>query len=109
MPLGLKAPDLMFRISVPGHTVWWMGDLFSNNSAADQVWWLRRLVAPLAGGGLGYRRNARPGLIYVRDRAAWLRSIADEVGNHPPTIAVPAHGDPVLADTARRTRELLDA
>jgi glyoxylase-like metal-dependent hydrolase (beta-lactamase superfamily II) len=108
MPLGLKAPDLMFRISVPGATVWWMGDLFSNNTAADQVWWLR-LVAPLAGSGLGYRRNAKPGLIYVRDRAAWLRSMADEVGNHPPTIVIPAHGDPVLEDAARRTRQLLDA
>ena len=106
-PLGLKAPDLLVRASVPGDAVWWMGDLFSNGTAADQVWWLRRLVAPLVGSGLGYRRNAKPGLVYVRDRAAWLRSIRDALGSHPPSIVVPAHGDPVSEDAARRTQLLL--
>ena len=108
-PLGLKTPDLMLRVSVPGDTVWWMGDLFSNNGVDDQAWWLRRLVAPLAGSGLGYRRNTKPGLIYVRDRLAWLRSVRDAVGSHLPSIVIPAHGDPVLEDTARRTQLLLDA
>ena len=106
-PLGLKAPDMLVRVSVPGDTVWWMGDLFSNSTAADQVWWLRRLVAPLAGSGLGYRRNAKPGLVYVRDRAAWLGSIRDALGRHPPSIVVPAHGDPVSEDAAPRTQQLL--
>jgi hypothetical protein len=93
-------------VSVAGTTVWWMGDLFSNTAADDQNW-LLRLIAPLAGSGLGYRRNSKPGLIYVRDREAWLRSVTDALEANPPSIVVPAHGSPVLEDTARRTRDLL--
>ena len=107
IPRGLRAPDLLLRVSVPGDTVWWLGDLFSNSSAADQVWWLRHILAPLAGSGLGYRRNRKPGLVYVRDSAEWLSSLRESVGHHLPSIAVPAHGDPVVEDAAARTERLL--
>jgi glyoxylase-like metal-dependent hydrolase (beta-lactamase superfamily II) len=106
-PDGQKQPDLLLRIVAAGEheVVWWLGDLVSNTSAADQIWPLR-LVALLAGSGLGYRRNSRPELVYVRDRSAWLASVRRALEAHPPTVVVPAHGDPVLTDTARRTLSL---
>lgn len=108
-PQGLKSPDVLLCISARDRTVWWLGDLFSNSTAADQVWWLRLVVAPLAGSGLGYRRNAKPGLVYVSDAAAWLASTRAAIAAHPPSIVVPAHGDPVIEDTAKRTQALLEA
>jgi hypothetical protein len=107
VPDGLKTPDALLRVSTPGATVWWMGDLFSNNTPEDQVWFLRVLVAPLAGSGLGYRRNGKPGMVYVRDRASWLASIRSALTKHPPSAVVPAHGDAVLEDAASRTEPLL--
>jgi glyoxylase-like metal-dependent hydrolase (beta-lactamase superfamily II) len=38
---------------------------------------------------------------------AWLRSIREEVEKSPPVGVVPAHGDAVVEETARRTSELL--
>lgn len=106
IPEGMKSPDMLIRISIAGSTVWWMGDLFTNCAADDQNW-LLRIIAPLAGSGLGYRRNSRPGLVYVRDSKAWLHSITNALDAEPPSIVVPAHGSPIMEDTARRTRHLL--
>jgi hypothetical protein len=106
IPEGMKSPDMLIRISVAGSTVWWMGDLFTNMAVDDQNW-LLRIIARLAGSGLGYRRNSRPGLVYVRDSKAWLHSITNAFDAQPPSIVVPAHGSPVMKDTACRTRHLL--
>lgn len=106
VPEGMKTPDMLIRIPAAGATVWWMGDLFTN-SARDDLNWLLRRIAPLAGSGLGYRRNSRPGLIYVQNPTAWLHSIRNALDADPPSIVVPAHGNPVTEDTARRTRDLL--
>jgi hypothetical protein len=62
VPEGMKTPDMLVRVSVAGTTVWWMGDLFTNTAADDQNWVLR-FIAPLAGSGMGYRRNSKPGLL----------------------------------------------
>jgi hypothetical protein len=107
IPEGMKSPDMLIRVSVAGSTVWWMGDLFTNSAREDQNW-LLRLIAPLAGSGLGYRRNSRPGMIYVRNPRTWLHSITNALDAEPPSIVVPAHGNPVIEDTARRTRKLLE-
>lgn len=111
LPDGQKTPDMLVRASRDGETVWWMGDQFSNLTADDQIW-LMRVLAPvhdfLVGSGLGYRRNGRPELVYVNDRAAWLRSIRAVVERDPPSIVMPAHGDPVVEDTAARTRLVLN-
>lgn len=106
VPEGMKSPDMLVRVSVAGSTVWWMGDLFTNNEVDDQNW-LLRMIASLAGSGMGYRRNSKPGLIYVRDPKAWLNSITSALEAESPSIVVPAHGNPVMEDTARRTRCLL--
>jgi glyoxylase-like metal-dependent hydrolase (beta-lactamase superfamily II) len=106
VPDGMKSPDALVRVSVPGVTVWWLGDLFSNSSAEDQIW-LLRVIAPWFGSGLGYRRNTKPGVVYVRDAPAWLKSIRDSLAADPPSIVVPAHGDPVCHDTAARTQRLM--
>ena len=110
LPDGQKTPDMLVRASPQGNTVWWMGDQFSNLGAGDQIW-LLRVLAPLhdfiSGSGLGYRRNGKPEMVYVSDRAAWLRSIREEVEKNPPVAVVPAHGDAVVEETARRTSELL--
>ena len=108
VPDGLKAPDMLLRVSAGGGNVWWMGDLFSNSAAGDQVWWLR-LLAPLFGSGLGYRRNSKPGVVYVKDQGTWLRSIGGAIAAHSPSVVVPAHGDPVVDDTASRTQALVNA
>ena len=107
-PEGQKSPDLLLRVvSSTGEVVWWLGDLFSNTTAADQIWPLR-ILSRLAGSGPGYRRNARPELVYVRDRDAWLSSVRSVVTARPPTVVVPAHGDPVVADAAERTAAVLE-
>jgi hypothetical protein len=106
-PEGQKSPDLLVRIAArTGELVWWLGDLFSNTTAADQIWPLR-VVSRLAGSGPGYRRNARPELVYVRQRDAWLASVRSAVAAHPPSVVVPAHGDPIVADAAERTAVVL--
>lgn len=108
LPDGQKSLDLLLRVMASGRMIWWLGDLFSNMTVADQVWPLR-VVARFLGGGLGYRCNSKPELVYVRDRRAWMRSVREGMDAHPPSIVVPAHGDPVVDDTARRTQELLRA
>ncbi len=104
---GMKTPDLMVRASSGDATLWWMGDLFSNTTVADQIWVLR-LLARLAGSGVGYRRNSKPGMVYVRDKDSWLASIRAAIERHAPSIVMPAHGNPILEDTARRTQALLN-
>ena len=106
VPEGMKSPDMLVCVSVAGSTVWWMGDLFTNNAVDDQNW-LLRTIAPLAGSGMGYRRNSKPGLIYVRNPKAWLHCITNALDANPPSVVVPAHGNPVMEDTARWTRSLL--
>ena len=106
LPEGMKRPDLLIRITVRDKTIWWLGDLFSNNAAHDQTLPLR-VISRFFGSGLGYRRNAKPGLVYVDDARAWLRSIRNALGQYPPSIVIPAHGDPVVDDAARRTQDLL--
>lgn len=105
-PEGQKTSDLLLRIDTGGEVVWWLGDLFSNTGPADAIWPLR-LLARLAGSGPGFRRNTRPGLVYVRDTASWLASVRSALSARLPTIAVPAHGDPVSDDAAVKTAALL--
>lgn len=106
-PDGQKSPDLLLRVATSGgEVVWWLGDLFSNVTLADQSWWLRPL-SRLAGSGPGYRRNARPELVYVRERAGWLNSVRSALTAHPPTLVVPAHGDPITDDAAGKTAQVV--
>ncbi|MFZ5896757.1 MAG: hypothetical protein ACOY0T_37215 [Myxococcota bacterium] len=106
VPDGLKQPDVLLRIESGAGRVWWLGELFSNTSSGDQIF-LLRLLARLAGSGLGYRRNTRPGLVYVADEKAWLASLRRMLEAHPPAIVVPAHGDPVDENVAARTQALV--
>jgi glyoxylase-like metal-dependent hydrolase (beta-lactamase superfamily II) len=106
-PDGFKSPDLLLRVTSGADTAYWLGDLFSNSTKDDQIWPLR-LLAHFAGSGLGYRRNTKPELVYVRDRVAWLDSVRRALALPQPTVVVPAHGDPILEDTARRTAAVLE-
>ena len=107
LPDGQKSPDALLRVTTSGgEVVWWLGDLFSNVTRADQSWWLRPL-SRLAGSGPGYRRNSRPELVYVRERSQWLSSVRGALTAHPPTLVVPAHGDPVTEDAAGRTAQVV--
>jgi len=36
-----------------------------------------------------------------------LASVRGAVAAHPPTVVVPAHGDPIVADAAERTASVL--
>jgi hypothetical protein len=106
VPDGMKSPDVLLHAAIDGANVWWLGDLFSNTRAGDQSL-LLRILGWLAGSGPGYRRNQKPGLVYVRDRDAWLASIRAALAEHPPAIVVPAHGEPVIDDTTNRTSALV--
>ncbi len=107
LPAGQKSPDALLCItSQTGEVVWWLGDLFSNTTPADQIWPLR-VLSRLAGSGPGFRRNTRPELVYVQHRQAWLASVRSAVLAHPPSVVVPAHGDPLLTDAAARTAAVL--
>lgn len=108
LPAGMKAPDLLFQFPTASGNVWWLGDLFSNNSRDDQTLPLRFLSA-LAGSGLGFRCNSLPELVYVRDRSAWLDSIQAALAQAPPTGVIPAHGAPVTQQAAARTKKAGDA
>ena len=108
VPHGMKSPDVMFQLPTQAGYIWWMGDQFSNSGVSDQIW-LLRVLSRFAGSGLGYRCNSKPELVYVRDRAAWLRSIRTALVELPPTIVLPAHGDPVTDDVVERTRRAMDA
>lgn len=107
LPEGMKTPDLLFRFPTRGGNIWWLGDQFSNNSKEDQILPLR-ILSGLVGSGMGYRANAKPEVVYVRDRPAWLDSIRDALTRCPPAIVVPAHGDPVTLDAAERTERAMD-
>jgi hypothetical protein len=107
-PDGQKQPDILLRVNALDGPIWWLGELFSNVAKSEQAWPLRLLARFVAGSGLGYRRNQRPGLVYVRDPHAWLTSVHAAVQPAPPTIAVPAHGAPVVDDAPSRTLALLD-
>jgi len=106
IPDGLKSPDVLLSIATPGARVWWLGELFSNSGEDDQVW-LLRLAARFFGSGLGYRRNSKPGIVYVSDSDAWLAWLRRALGEAPPTIVLPAHGDCVRENAAERTQALL--
>ena len=108
LPDGMKSPDIMFQIPTHVGNIWWMGDQFSNSGVSDQIW-LLRLLSRFLGSGLGYRCNSKPELVYVRDRAAWLGSIRAALEELPPTVVVPAHGDPVTDNVVERTRRAIDA
>jgi hypothetical protein len=108
LPEGMKSPDIMLQIPGDHGFVWWMGDQFSNSGVSDQIWPLR-VFARFVGSGLGYRCNSKPELVYVQDRAAWLRSIRAELEERPPTIVVPAHGDALTEDAGGRTGRAIDA
>jgi hypothetical protein len=107
VPDGQKQPDILLRVHTMGEEIWWLGELFSNVAKSEQTWPLRLLSRFIGGSGLGYRRNQRPGLVYVSDTNAWLASVRAAVQPAPPTIAVPAHGNPVVDAAARRTLALL--
>ena len=107
-PDGMKSPDLMFQMSTGAGAICWMGDLLSNSGLSDQTWPLR-MLSRFAGGGLGCRCNSKPELVYVRDRAARIGSVRSALDRFPPSIVVPAHGDPVAENATERTRRALDA
>jgi hypothetical protein len=101
-PDGMKSPDLIIEIEAGGERIWWLGDLFSNNTKADQIWLLRQF-ARFAGGGLGFRCNSKPEMVYVRDRTSWKTSVQSELNSHAPSMVVPADGDPIMQDAASQT------
>jgi hypothetical protein len=107
IPAGMKTPDLLLHIPYEGGSLWWLGDQFSNNSKADQVF-LFRLLSRIIANGPGFWCNPKPELVYVHDRSAWLSSMRAALSENPPTIALCAHGDPVTADAAARTQHALN-
>jgi hypothetical protein len=106
IPDGLKSPDLMVRVQSGHDRVWFTGDLISNTTEAD-LKFFPRLIFSLFGSGPGYRFASLPAKVNARDVAAWKRAVLRAVEAAPPTIVLPAHGDPVRDDAGARTRAIL--
>lgn len=103
---GMKAPDLMVRWRGGPDTVWFSGDILSNTVAED-IPAVGRFIFGLLGGGPGYRVNRLPTFMYVKDRPAWIASVLKAFEAAPPTVVIPAHGDPVRDDAMGRSRAVL--
>ena len=106
LPDGMKAPDLLVHATSAGTTVWHTGDLVSNTTAEDMpLHW--RLLMTVFGAGTGFRFNTMPAMIYLRDRAAWKRSVLAAIEKAPPAVLLPAHGNPLADNVAEKTRHIL--
>jgi len=102
IPRGMKTPDAMIALPVEEGWLWWLGDQYANVGKGDASLPLR-LLSRLLTGGPGYHCNCRPELVYVDDRAAWGRDLADGFSLRPPRLVLCAHGAPVTSDAADRT------
>lgn len=105
-PDGMKVPDLLVRWRGGTDTVWFTGDLLSNTTGEDMAA-VPRFIFGLLGGKPGYRFNRVPALVYVKDRATWVASVLKAFEAAPPTVVIPAHGDPVRDDAMGRSRAIL--
>jgi glyoxylase-like metal-dependent hydrolase (beta-lactamase superfamily II) len=105
-PEGMKVSDLMVRATSGASTVWYTGDLISNLQKGD-ISWAVGLLFSLLGGGSGYRYNGVPAMVYMKDRAAWARSVHAAMEKAPPTAILPGHGAPFRDDPAARTKDIL--
>lgn len=106
VPDGMKVPDLMVSVDSPKGAVWFSGDLISNTVKED-VKPLPRLLFALLGGGPGYRLNKVPSMVYVKDKEAWMGSLRRLFEAQPPSVVLPAHGNPLTDDAAVKTRALV--
>lgn len=105
-PDGMKAPDLMLRWRGGADTVWFTGDMLSNTTGEDMAA-VPRFIFGLLGGKPGYRLNRVPGIVYIKDHATWAASVLKAFEAAPPTVVIPAHGDPVRDDAMGRSRAIL--
>ena len=106
LPEGTKIPDLLMSVGIDGGNVFFSGDLISNTVSED-VKPVPRFIFGLLGGGAGYRFNKVPAALYLRDRAGWKRSVLESLEASPPTVVLPAHGNPIREDAAAQTRAIL--
>lgn len=107
-PPGAKQGETLVSVQLPGGPAWFVTDALVNESR-------------LPGGPLGLLLRLfgfRPGLItnpffkrlFLADRAAYKQWLHAELDRDPPTLFLPAHGDPLHGpDTAHRLRAATDA
>ena len=112
IPDGMKTPDALLYIPTatgPATSggLWWLGDQFSNNTKADQIF-IFRIISRLVASGPGFWCNPHPELVYVRDRVSWLRSLQSRLDRHPPQMILSAHGDPVTEAAATRALRAIE-
>jgi hypothetical protein len=69
------------------------------------------IIFRLLGGGPDYRFNGVPAMVYMKDRAAWARSVLAAMEKAQPTAVLPGHGAPLKRNDgpAARTKEILSA
>lgn len=108
VPEGMKVPDLLVFAGSERGNVLFGGDLISN-TVSEEMKPVPRFIFGLLGGGPGYRFNSVPGLVYLRDKAAWKRDVLARVEATPPAVVLPAHGNPVRDDVMAQTRAILSA
>lgn len=107
VPGGMKTPDALFSLPFSAGCCWWLGDQFSNNSKADQIWPFR-ILSRIVANGPGFFCNPKPGLVYVADKAAWAATMREALVARPPAVALCAHGDPVIEGVAGRAIGAID-
>lgn len=87
--------------------VWFVSDMLANIPELPSNP-IARLVFKLSKSAPGYRVFSLALTFMVKDKKATLRTMADEMRSHPPSIVVPAHGAPLTdPDIAARTQALI--
>jgi glyoxylase-like metal-dependent hydrolase (beta-lactamase superfamily II) len=93
--------------------LWFVSDILVNIETLPAAL-VPRLIFKLSGSGPGYRVFHAALALMVKDKRAVLRALLSDVQAHPPSIVVPAHGEPVGSpaapsggDVAERTLSLL--
>jgi hypothetical protein len=104
IPDGMKTPDALLLIPAPSGPIWWVGDQFSNNAKEDQILPLR-IISRIIARGPGFGINPNPTLVYVRDKSLWFRTMQSKLSSNLPSVIICAHGDPIFAEAAKRTKE----
>lgn len=104
-----KCGETWVWVEVAGGHIWFVSDILANipKLPSNPLAWM---AFKATGSAPGYRVFNLAMKFMVKDKAGTLRTLADEMKKHPPSIVVPAHGPPLAGDDiADRTQALIAA
>ncbi|EDM74711.1 hypothetical protein PPSIR1_40849 [Plesiocystis pacifica SIR-1] len=106
---GSRHGETWVRAKIADGYAWYASDILTNLAALPKPF-LPRTLFKLTKSGPGYSVFNLAVRFIFKDKGAGLGAMIREVGEYPPTVMVPAHGDILRgADLAEKTRGLLQA